>query len=255
MRIVRNLARSGGTLIGKCIGSMDAVTLISEIHPADLRTTKPMMQAKDWFGLIGPKDIARWKLRPPTVLQFVSLCDARAQAKNQTLVLRDWSHLDYIGVPFAKPTYGFALAEALSPAYDIRSTVTTRHPIDQYLSLMQLHAVAPKLTFEHYCLGCHRFARHAADHGFHRYEDFTQDPDAVLQQICAELELPFDPTYRDKWHAYTTITGDTTPMVGRGSQKTEIVPLPRKGINESLAERFRANADYQAACQLLGYDP
>lgn len=254
MRIVRNLARSGGTLIGRCVGCMDGVTLISEIHPADLKTTKPMMQAREWFGLVGAKDIMRWKMRPPSVLQFVSLCETRAAANGNTLVLRDWSHLDYIGVPFARPGYGFALREALEGAYAIRSATTTRHPVDQYLSLIQLHVVAPKLDFDKYCLGCHEFAKYASGAGFHRYEDFTADPDTVLKAMCEELDLPFDAGYKDKWHAYTTITGDTVPTLGRGSTKKEIVSMPRKAIEPELLERFRANEDYRSACALLGYE-
>ncbi len=254
MRVVRNMARSGGTLIGKCIGCMEGVTLISEIHPANLKATNPMMQARDWFGLVGKKDMLRWKVRPPSVLQFVNLCDSRARDKGDTLVLRDWSHLDYIGVPFAKPGYGFGLGDVLSAVYEIRVTVTTRHPIDQYLSLMQLYTVAPEVVFEKYCLGCLHFARYASEHGFHRYEDFTRDPDGVLRSMCAELDLTFDAGYRDKWHRYTTITGDTEPSLGRGSQKKEVVSMPRKAVEETLLERFRANADYREACALLGYE-
>lgn len=254
IRIVRSLARSGGTLIGRCIGCMEGVALISEIHPAELRTTNPMMQARDWLGLVTKKDTDRWKVRPPSVLQFVSTCQMRAAGSGRTLVLRDWSHLDYIGVPYATPGYGFALGEALAPAFEIRSSVTTRHPIDQYLSLMQLHVVASGLEFDGYCLGCVRFAEFAAGHGFHRYEDFTANPDAVLAAMCDELAMPFDASYRDRWASYTTITGDTNPGLGRGSQKREIVAMPRKAVDPALVERFRGNADYRRACELLGYE-
>jgi hypothetical protein len=255
IRVVRNLARSGGTLVSKCIGCMDNVTLISEIHPADLKTTNPMMQAHKWFGLIGKKDLLRWKVRQPSVLQFVIMCDTRAKEKESSLVLRDWSHVDYIGVPVTKPKHGFALGDALESAYDIRVAVTTRHPIDQYLSLIQLSVVQPHLVFERYCHGCMKFAEYASERGFHRYEDFTRDPDRVLQKICNELELPFDAGYRDKWHRYTTITGDTVPTLGRGSQKKEIVHMPRKKVDEELVEQFRANDDYHRACSILGYEP
>ncbi len=255
MRVIRNLARSGGTLVGKCIGCMDGVTLISEIHPADLKTTNPMMQAGKWFGLIGKKDMLRWKVRPPSVAQFVSLCDARARERGQTLVLRDWSHVDYIGVPVMQPKHGFMLRDAIEAVYDVRCAVTTRHPIDQYLSLIQLGVVQPHLVFEKYCEGCLRFAEFAEGNGFHRYEDFTKDPDAVLRGLCDDLDLEFDAGYRDKWHAYTTITGDTVPSLGRGSQKKEIVHMPRKEVDGALVERFRANGDYQRACAIMGYEP
>ena len=114
--------------------------------------------------------------------------------------------------------------------------------------------VQPHLVFEKYCEGCLRFAEFAEGNGFHRYEDFTADPDTVLRALCADLDLEFDPGYRDKWHRYTTITGDTVPSLGRGSQKKEIVSMPRKAVDEERMERFRANEDYQKACAIMGYD-
>ncbi|MHA7814528.1 MAG: hypothetical protein ACX94C_14180 [Phycisphaerales bacterium] len=254
MRVIRNLARSGGTLLGKCIGCMEGVTLISEIHPADLRTTGPMAQAHSWFGLIGKDDMLRWKVRPPSVGQFVALCDLRARERGSTLVLRDWSHVDYVGVPVMQPRHGFMLRDAISDVFDVRCAVTTRHPIDQYLSLVQLELVRPHLVFEQYCAGCLRFAEFAEGNGFQRYEDFTKDPDTVLRAICDDLDLAFDAGYREKWHAYTTITGDTVPTLGRGSQKKEIVHMPRKAVDEALVERFRGNEDYLRACAIMGYE-
>ena len=254
IRILRNLARSGGTLIGKCVGCMDNITLISEIHPADLKSTKPMMQAQKWFGLVTTKDMLRWKIRPPNTFQFVSLCDTRSIAKGDTLVLRDWSHLDYIGIPFTTPKFGFALREELEAVYDIRSAVTVRHPIDQFLSLRELSIVQSQLTLDGYLLGCKKFAQFASEHGFYRYEDFTKDPDTVLKGICNDLDISFDPDYANKWQAFTHITGDTQPGLGRGSVKKTIEHFGRKPIDDNLLKAFRENADYQYACELLGYE-
>ena len=255
IRIVRNLARSGGTLIGKCLGCMDHVTLLSEVHPAELGTTNPMMQAHKWFDLLNTKDLSRWKVRPPNMLQFVTLCETRARAKGNQLVLRDWSHLDYIGVPFVKPGYGFGLADALCDVYEIKTAITTRHPVDQYLSLMQLPIVAQKLGFDAYLRGCVRFAEYASEHGFSRYEDFTKDPDGVLKEMCEDLGLVFDAKYVDKWHRYTTITGDTSAGLGRGSTKKTIQSFGRKPMDDGLLGAFRENADYTRVCELLGYEP
>lgn len=254
IRILRNLARSGGTLIGKCIGCMDKVTLISEIHPANLQTTGPMMQAQKWFGLITTKDTLRWKIRPPNTLQFVSMCDIRSKSMGNALVLRDWSHLDYIGIPFTTPKFGFALREELESVYDTRIAVTVRHPIDQFLSLRELPIVQSQLTLEGYLLGCKRFAEFASEHGFYRYEDFTKDPDTVLQGICNDLNLPFDPEYANKWQNFTHITGDTQPGLGRGSVKKTIQHFDRKPIDDNLLKAFQENTDYLKTCELLGYE-
>jgi len=255
IRVIRNLARSGGTLIGKCLGCMDHVTMISEFHPSDLNTTQPMKQAHEWFGLIDNKDIQRWKVRRPTAFQFVSICETRASSRGDKLLLRDWSHLDYIGVPFTKPNYGFALAEMLRGAYELETVSTVRHPIDQYLSLLQLPFVSGKLDLDSYIHGCFKFAQFAKENRFYRYEDFTKEPDSTLQSICKDLDLEYDDSYKQKWSSYSTITGDTQQAIGRGSTKKTIESFERKPIDTVLLSRFQANSEYQQTCELLGYSP
>ncbi|MDF1809496.1 MAG: hypothetical protein P1U42_07360 [Phycisphaerales bacterium] len=255
IRVIRNLARSGGTLIGKCLGCMDHVTMISEFHPSDLNTTQPMKQAHEWFGLVDNKDIQRWKVRPPTAFQFVSICETRANARGDSLLIRDWSHLDYIGVPFTKPQFGFALADILDGAYELKTATTVRHPIDQYLSLLQIPFVSSKLSFDCYIHGCFKFAQFANEHGFYRYEDFTSNPDSVLQSLCEDLDLEYDGSYKQKWFSYTKITGDTQQAIGRGATKKTIESFDRKPIADDVIAKFRANSEYQQACELLGYAP
>jgi hypothetical protein len=254
IRIIRSLARSGGTLVGKCLGCMEGVVMLSEVHPANRSVTNPMMQAHDWFGLVTKKDISRFKVRPPSMLQFIALCETRASGLSKRLVLRDWSHLDYVGVPYCEPEFGYGLSEAIGDAYTIRTATLVRHPLDQYLSLLGLPVVAHSLDLEAYLLGCRKYAEFASEHRFVRYEDFTTDPDAALESICADLDLAFDTGYRTKWFDYSTITGDTVAGLGRGSTKKEIVAMDRKPVEDALLTRFRANESYQRACELLGYE-
>jgi len=253
--VIRNMARSGGTLIGKCIGCMDGVMLLSEIHPGNLQVTNPMMQAHKWFGLVTQKDLARWKqARGPTMLQFVHTCDQRARAGGGSLVLRDWSHLDYLGRPFVEPGLGFALGEALGGAYEIKQICTTRHPVDQYLSMQSFPGMEGMFTVGEHLRGCLAFARYAVEHGFVRYEDFTGDPDAALMRICDAIGVRFDPGYRDRWHGYTTITGDNAQTGGRSASEKEIRSLPRKPVDPAIMDAFRACPEYGQACALLGYE-
>lgn len=253
--VLRHLARSGGTVISRCIACMRGVTMLSEVHPANLVVTQPIRQAKEWFGLVTDAEITRWKrTRPPTLLQLVALCEPRARAKGSRLVLRDWTHLDYIGVPYARPTMGFALRDALAGAYDVAEAVTTRHPLDQYISLAKMDIMRGRLTPEHYLAGCAAFAEHAAGVGFVRYEDFTREPEPALRTLCDRLTIAYDPTWSDRWASYTRMTGDTASN-SRGSRSSQITPLPRAPAPDALAEHFRANADYQRTCALLGYEP
>ncbi len=254
--VLRHLARSGGTLISKCIGCMRGVTMLSEVHPANMGVTKPVRQAAEWFGLITDADLTRWKRQgQPTMLQFIAICEQRARSRGSRLVIRDWTHLDYIGVPFVQPGMGFGFAESLGGAYGIAEAVTTRHPFDQYLSLSKMDIMRGTLTHAVYLRGCAAFAVYAARVGFLRYEDFTADPEPVLRQLCERLTIPYDPTWRERWSSYATITGDTPTMpTSRAARSEEIRTLPRAKAPDGLHESFLGNDDYRRACGLLGYE-
>ncbi len=43
VRLVHHLARSGGTLISRCLGCMSGVLLLSEIHPLGTRHFNPLI--------------------------------------------------------------------------------------------------------------------------------------------------------------------------------------------------------------------
>jgi len=86
--------------------------------------------------------------------------------------------------------------------------------------------------------------------GFHRYEDFTGDPAAVLKAICGSLQLNFDRGFAERWRDYTFVTGDVSGSRGGG----EIRPVPRRPVAPDLLATLAANEDYQASLELLGYE-
>lgn len=258
IRVLRHLARSGGTLISKCIGSMDDVVLLSEVHPANLAVTNPMRQAAEWFGLISASQLSAWKMRKgPSFEQFIWACHDGAAGQKKTLVIRDWTHMDYHAFPFGKPTYlaggGNGLRDALSGMFEVVETSTVRHPLDQFLSLTST-AVGDSIPRDLYLDGCAAFAEAAVETGYIKYESFTDDPDGSLGVLCERLGLGFDAGYRERWSSYEYITGDTVKTVGRGNQRAEIRPLKRREIDEGLLEEFRGSAAYQKTCELLGYE-
>lgn len=259
VRLIHHMARSGGTLIGRCLGSMDRVCLLSEIHPAGATSIEParyrispFAQAMRWHGLFGEADVKRLKQRPPTFQQLMFMIEQRATAKGLKLVVRDWSHLDWVGLPFCKPGFGSPLAQTFEGAYDVKRVCTVRHPIDQWLSLMKLPLVARSgLTIEAYLEGTLGFAKLCAEVGFVRYEDFTREPDAHLGTICASLDLDFDPGYAERWSSYDKITGDKG--FSRGGAEA-IRALERRPADEGLVDEFRAHEAYAEIKSLLGYE-
>ncbi len=245
------MARTGGTVISKCLGSMAGVALLSEIHPAGTKWFNPLQQAHEWFGLLNPSDLAG--LRAGKGMSFpaaLALIDRRARERGLTLVIRDWSHLDFTAVPFLpRPSYRLGLAEALASGFEVIHSATVRHPIDQWLSLSNLPVMRGKLSLADYLRGARRFAEAASRIGFLRYEDFAADPDAGLATLCGWLRMPVDPGYRQRWMHYSKITGDTM-----GDAAAAAIRRPqRKPCDPGLIAAFAANADYLAAIELLGY--
>ncbi len=255
IRVLSHLARSGGTMISRCLGSMKGVALLSEVHPRALQVTRPARQAREWLGLISSQEQARFERPGAPFLEFVSLVEERARQRGKTLVLRDWSHIDYIGSPYAAPTGRPGLAAALAPAFDAVRTASVRHPLDQWLSLNDLDVIRGNVTEEAYLKGARHFGEEAARLGFVRFEDLTRDPDATLRTLCERLGIEFDPGYRSSWFAFERVTGDRKEFSSRGSGRREIRPLARREADPALVERFRASADYVAACESLGYEP
>ena len=135
IRVFTGLARAGGTLVSRCLGAMDNIVLLSEIHPHGTHMFNPLAQAHDWYGLVKPEETRRQY----DFIESIQLIEQRCRTAGKTLVIRDWAHLDFIGRPFVNnPPYKLLLTEALAPVFDIVQFALVRHPIDQWVSPSRL---------------------------------------------------------------------------------------------------------------------
>ena len=265
------LARTGGTVLSKCLGSMDGIVLLSEIHPDYVNNLDELEQAQVWFDLLTPADEKLFRLkkgyspkgrvsgkRTENVLDInfgdiISLIQQRCVAQEKILVIRDWSHIDFTGVPFVlRPEYRLKIADILAKHFSVAHTALVRHPVDQWLSLQSAHQQVDYAipTLESFLHGYLRFAEHCLGIGFVRYEDFVLEPEHQLRLLCDRLELPFDPGFKERWFSYHTISGDLFDH-GRGGR--EIKPLPRREMKPGLLEEFEQNADYVRSLKILEY--
>jgi len=257
LRLIHNMARSGSTLICKCLGCMDGVRLLSELHPLAWRLFNPVEQAVHWFGLLTQADIESLQ-RQGTMgySAVIELIERRCSERGEVLVLRDWAHLDYTGVPFLeKPSFRPLLYDVLAETFDIVRVSTARDPVAQWQSLTQLSIMkeplrSGKLNPEMYLAGYRRYAELCVETGFVRYEDLLSNPSIAMADLCGRLEIGFDSGFLTKWHLYKTITGD----VNNPRTSDKIAMTPRRPVDAELAKRFAGNADYQRACELLSYD-
>jgi hypothetical protein len=254
MRIFHNLPRSGGTLVCKSIGCMENTVLLSEIHPKGDKYFNPIIQAHRWHNLLHPVDLDLFNRRKNVKFSnAIRLIERRCSEIKQKLVIRDWAHLDFIGVPFLQaPDYRMSLVDQLEPHFDIRQIALVRHPVDLWLSLSKLEIMKEHLDLDHYLKGYLEFAQQASEIGYVRYEDFTADPIWQMKIVCEKLQLDFDQDFVNKWYDYEKITGDTGKQ-SRGSNLNQIRPLPRKPVPPELLEKFRSNKNYCQALKILNY--
>jgi len=236
-------------VICRCLASMRDVVLLSEIHPLGLRMFNPLEQAHAWYGLLKPGDLQVAESGKLNFVEAIELISKRCLEQGKTLVLRDWSHLDFTGVPFVQPGYRSLLVESLQPNFRLIRHATVRHPLDQWLSLARQEIYRKRLGPVQFLKGCGEFADLAVSAGFSRYEDFTKNSDEILQEVCKALKLRFDADYAGKWQAYTNVTGDVLP--GRAGQ--EITCLDRQPADPAEVSSFRSLPEYQATIRKLAY--
>ncbi len=253
LRILHNLARSGGTLICRCLACMDRVALLSEIHPLGTEFFHPLTQARSWFGFPEPREILALREAGPILFDdAIALIHRRATAHGLHLVLRDWSQLDFMGLPLvADPPGRSLLAAVLEERFELLRLATVRHPFDQWLSCRKLPSIAD-LPPERFMAAYRRFSELAREIGFVRYEDFCADPPAVMRRICEALDLPFDAGFAEKQANWERITGDS-PEYGRGDGV--IRRLERRPFDPAQLALLERLPDYRISLELLGYAP
>ena len=253
LRIFSNLARTGGTLVSRCIGSMDGVALLSEIHPYGAQigpNFNVLAQAKNWYQLFQneqPTD-KRYAFNEILVLIAQGMED-----KGLQLVVRDWVHLDFMAVPFiSEPYYHSRLVESLQSDFDIVQYHLVRHPVSQWLSTNNLAVIKGRLSLQQYLQGYYHYACLCVANGYVRYEDFTHEPELIMRQICEHLRLDYDPGFVEKWANYNKITGDTDR--NGGAKDTVIKPTQPLVVDASLYEQLHSCDYYRQSLELLGYD-
>ena len=251
-RLLHHLARSGGTIICRCLATMRGVTMLSEINPRGVEVAQvfdPLFQAEYWFKLLAPEQADQIRALNVPFNERIRLLAVAAKARGSNLVIRDWTHVDFTPWPVADPPYSLSLHNALAPIGNMLSFSTVRHPIAQWRSWEKYQPGS--IECADYMLGCRRFAEHAVRTGFIRYEDFLADPEEEMKKICEALKVPLDPGFWKRWFFYYSICGDVGSFDSRfeiGGNTSRSVPL--KDDEKHLSE----NADYVRTLEILGYE-
>jgi len=80
---------------------MDGMCLLSEISPLGASHFNPLRQAADWYGLVQADEV-RELPDEQAFRDAIIQISHRATERGLTLLIRDWSHLDWVGFPFVQ---------------------------------------------------------------------------------------------------------------------------------------------------------
>jgi hypothetical protein len=253
--ILHQLARAGGTIINRCLGCMRNIVMLSEVHPSHPQSLRfhPLYQAGQWFDLITPEE--RVTLRENArregggnFVRSINLIEERSRSRGRNLLIREFSHADFLLTPRTQPVYRSRMVDELGKLYVLRRSAVVRHPLDQWRSMQEYPALRGRCSLEDYLKGHRRFAEMAVEVGFVRYEDFCQDPATTLQQLCGNLGVPFDAEFAERWMHYDRLNGDMSRPPG-----LPIRARHRPPPNERLMAALLQSADYRVSLSLLGY--
>ncbi len=243
---------------------MQGVCLLSEISPLGTAHFNPLRQAADWYSLIETDEVFDLSDRQAFV-DAIGLIQRRATERGLRLVIRDWSHLDWIGFPFVdSPPSNFSWDaiddQAIEPnaqnagEVGLRSRwlgsrcATVRHPVDQYLSMKRLGALKEAWDDAVVWRGMREFAEAIQGMPWFRYEDFLAAPSETLKAICDAVDVSYDGAWIDRWASYDKITGDTP-----SHRRTVIAPTERKALEPEFWKCAGDHPDFHATLDLLGY--
>jgi len=178
-------ARSGGTLVNQLLGAHPDVLILSEVNPAG--EAEPISwQERKWLGLM-----RFWERRSFGKLAFIDkiqLLAERAQKKEKTLMVRDWSMINFIKTSRIQGPYppsGLLESREVLKSHGILGpelVVTRRYPalLRSIRRTFPEFAQMPEGIFASAYL---TYARAAAALPIIHLEDLRADPETALRKV------------------------------------------------------------------------
>lgn len=249
VRTVHHFACTGGTLICKCIAAMPNILLLSEADPLSTMQVggpKPIFAPTDIVSLM--RQSSRGSSDDLVIKLFTNnleIIHTEAVHTGQRLVIRDHAHSHFC-VGSEVPTR-LSFREIIASKLPVLSLVTVRHPLDSYASLKAngwIHFTPP--TLDEYCKRYLAFMKVNDGVPVIKYEDFVENPNEVMAQICTILDIPFSDQFMELFSVFK-LTGDS------GRTGSVIEQKPRRALCDDVLNEIGDSASYSAVQALLKY--
>jgi hypothetical protein len=235
-------ARSGGTLLNRCLASLPDTVVLSEVHP---RQNEVIQQANQWYGM----QLQATGSFVDDIREVASVC----ATQNRTLIVRDWPYIDFCPLPEQEPHPSGTLTtlNLFETAHiPVRPFAFIRDAIDIWISNHCPPLPVFTMQYERYL-----DALHHAHIPIFKYEDFTRNPETEMQRLCRTVGLPYSDDFLNysQWHS---VKGDMQRMTGsRGLWDAGIRTLPRKRIAPSQQAQLAKDPGMAVLNERMGYPP
>ena len=231
----------------RVIAALPEVVLLSETNPrsAALHSglLNPVVQVRKWLPELA-SSISTFDEQelgcPHRFGELLECLHSAAEKLGLNLVVRDYSYVDFIGIPFVWPVpHDSSLDLAVAGRFFVSPIVLVRHPADQLASLRSHRAIRENLTAEHYLNSYFAFLKAMKEAPTFRYEDVT-DHAAIFLQICSRLGIRWDLNALERFASVDKVTGNKR-------SEESVIRTPRMTDAASLADedlrRFGAYSD------------
>jgi hypothetical protein len=240
-------ARSGGTVLNRCLGSLPDVVMMSEVNPLGgglgaggnkNSFTTVAEQAKHWYQIeLKSKNFTE------NILELEEICEKNGKQ----LVLRDWSFVNF--APYKhndfNPPNRLITLETLESKCNLIPFAFIRDAIDAGLSR--------DVALRQFSIPYLRYVKSIIEKNIRifKYEDFCHNPEKAIRDICAYTGLKYSESYTE-FFLFDTVNGDIQ-HASRGNKCRKIELIPRKRISKDRIAEIDESAEIAEANTLLGY--
>ncbi len=251
VRIIHHFSCTGGTLFSKCLAAQPNVVLLNEVDPFSKlllnKEDKPKFEPRDILSLMNQAGqtfdddsiAAIFRGNIKGILENISLT-------KKVLVLREHTHSAYLLGSSVRDSP--LLDDVLKEAFNIKSVITVRNPIDSYLSLKEfgwLHFEPP--TFNEYCYRYLCFLDDYKELKIFKYEDFVGNSINTMDNLCAKLDVEFDADFINNFSEYK-LSGDS----GRSGDVIE--SRRRRLYSQEFVKEVNESENFKVVSLMLGYE-
>lgn len=244
-------ARSGGTILNQCLGSLPNTMIISEVSPLAGNWRKGNIfvgtikeQAKHWYDI----DLKSNGF-VESALELAEICERTGR----WLVIRDWTFGGYFpskNKPDSPPDKLLTL-EALDGKCKVCPFCFVRDSIDIWMSLTRRMDIEMETFFAQYLKYIQDIK--VRNITVFKYEDFVRRPEETIRQICQYAGLEFSDSWKN-YMSYGKVIGDTVfDPHSRGRKAGTIRVIPRRRLAKKRIIDLNRCKEMIRANELLGY--